>query len=1161
MRPVHVLTNNPVFQLDLAPYPTSDIVAPVSIVIIGGGSQSITIPFSPTTAAAPSVQIPFPDKTVLSIRDKAATIGSTVLVQGGDQIRIFINYGPRRYLSRFVPLLGTESSIFGMLSIPYPNYNSTYSVYSQNSNRLYKTFNYVVSDAPPSLGSFDILSKNDLPLFANWATYSYTSYIPNLKFSKKPLPDYPFGFISQTKFSFQMLFPPYKSSNSIPISAFHDLAFESQEINFGSWPTPMPTSGMPFIKSLGFTMIDSYTAIVNLEIESVAGYYKTTLQNGIVLNNTDLVEGDFYNGRYESLIRMPVITENPIATETYTVYDITLQASHYLQGTPYAVNQPLVLPLPFFSMNPFDIDSFEFRPNNIDVTNGPANTTLYFSCKGVKDGNPKIQILQRNYYAKSEADLNIFEGHYDPVQSLFVIPITLRQSLFSGPVEYLLWNYPASFTPSSLASLPNINQNAYLKVISTYADLMGPIVSDFRRTSGPAVITEQVLVNWTFTINDQSGFKNGFFYITSDENPNYLVRWPLFYESRISGDQFQSTHRVSLMLSRQSTKFKAKISLELYDYLGNLATSLPSWTNDDIYINPFVSLLNSPTQMNDLIVQYDNPEVANATQAVIRQFYMPAMNVDVSGNRFANFSFEIQYFNPIMTGYPLKVYFTTIEGDFYVSTPSYVQMGNNLNRYFVNEQLPYGFGANGGILISIYGAIDSMQVITGFSSKALKDMSLPYFLTTTFNVSTASPIIESTSPMTTSGGLLTIYGRLLGSLTDNTTAFVSLGGVQNSTAKLVSSSSRVVIIEVEPNSGAYLIVQLKYKNKLSNSFYVWFKGIVPPDIVPTPTPTPTTPSNKPCSDCSSTNGRCEDGVCICTPPYSGYNCRSQIINTTTTHDPSNPTTVTTGFDFTAGVSVVELREIDTNGAIVERYNLTSWILTNRTESSYQAYRYSTTIDSKPVNATIQTDVYYYSERSQVKFGSKNLTMDPFTLKYTITVATYPFKDRLNYLQVILSANINPTNSDSCSSQEADPSQELTWIKLRVNDKSLYGRFIDTAIIDGIETKVRNTLLNANATDGGAESADHTNVYFVGINIPNFQTVAMLDPDFSVLLDDNSVCKSTGLTTLQKIGIIIGSVLGFIILATILVFIIKRKYGYKIKMMMEERKNQKSVELD
>ncbi|EGC33716.1 hypothetical protein DICPUDRAFT_21416, partial [Dictyostelium purpureum] len=156
---------------------------------------------------------------------------------------------------------------------------------------------------------------------------------------------------------------------------------------------------------------------------------------------------------------------------------------------------------------------------------------------------------------------------------------------------------------------------------------------------------------------------------------------------------------------------------------------------------------------------------------------------------------------------------------------------------------------------------------------------------------------------------------------------------------------------------------------------------------------------------------------------------------------------------------------------------------------------------------ITTTIQWFEKMTNISFANQNLIMNPSSLKYTIEIKKYPFESPLNHLQLILSAELESNNDGSCSEKdfgETSTGDNSDYIKIQIDKVSLYGRFIKRGIIDSKISPVTNTLLDSDLNSIQTNSKSQS---YVGINVNYFNERVYLDPDFSVLLNGNSVSNS------------------------------------------------------
>ncbi|KYQ89986.1 hypothetical protein DLAC_08557 [Tieghemostelium lacteum] len=174
-------------------------------------------------------------------------------------------------------------------------------------------------------------------------------------------------------------------------------------------------------------------------------------------------------------------------------------------------------------------------------------------------------------------------------------------------------------------------------------------------------------------------------------------------------------------------------------------------------------------------------------------------------------------------------------------------------------------------------------------------------------------------------------------------------------------------------------------------------------------------------------------------------------------------------------------------------------------------------------------------------------MMPSTLKYRIEMTPFGFSSEFNYLQLIMSTSFQTqTDEDSCSYQETGQvvNSDIEFVRLQINDNSLYCRYIKKGVIDNRIQSISNSIFSIDSSQQTSTNISRQ----VGINIPYYRYNALIDPDYSFISDllpandkDGSICdplRKRGLTKLQILGIIFGGV-GLIIVLIIIYF------GYKM----------------
>ncbi|KAN0043446.1 hypothetical protein ACTA71_011105 [Dictyostelium dimigraforme] len=353
-------------------------------------------------------------------------------------------------------------------------------------------------------------------------------------------------------------------------------------------------------------------------------------------------------------------------------------------------------------------------------------------------------------------------------------------------------------------------------------------------------------------------------------------------------------------------------------------------------------------------------------------------------------------------------------------------------------------------------------------------------------------------------------------------------------------------------------------------------------------------------------GKCDkDKGCICYPPWVGNECSSQtvtvkqpifnignsngnnnnnnnkvspsieiIVPIKRTNDDSGSNSEissnTTNSDkiYKSLISIVSLREINfSNNEVFKHTFEDDWesvIIDDSTVKFFNTIKFTNQGDIIIIT-NITVTLKWFGNQSIVTFANQELVMNPSTLKYTIEITSFPFSSYLNNLELIMSATIQSNTNDNgvCSAKEfgeTSSGDNSNYLKIQVEDHSLYGRFIKRGIVDNYNIiSISNVLLDSQFKPITEAKSLQS---FIGIQIPYYKSSIIIDPDFSILLDSNdassksnSICSDTSkkLGTTQIIGIVLGAV-GFtcVIALSVTYYIIKKRKQEKFIVSLGEK---------
>ncbi|EFA82002.1 hypothetical protein PPL_05237 [Heterostelium album PN500] len=1000
-------------------------------------------------------------------------------------------------------------------------------------------------------------------------------YILNVQFSTNLLPinpvvsfnydrqvEFPFGFTSASypdpslKYLFNM--DTMTIYNIIVSGTYLDVSYTIQygdnstylSTRYQGWGTLYPSYTYPYnyITSYRIEPLNSRKFIVTLDFTSSndAGLKTINIYNQRI-DNSNLIKGNLNVGTVEALIDIPTFRmEKGYSQSSYGQMLTTLAFD-----TEFINVQADSIPaVPSFLkiVTVEELTYWRFEPNNIDVSNGPGYTTLVYNYSNSQPTDtPSILISLRPYLPVIQEydDNNLFFGYYNETTKLFNIPIVLREKLFTRSLYYNLTSAPNPIASTMIHM--KFGNDALLNVTSKYADEMGPVINNIIQYPNGVVnidSSETMNIGWSFTITDEpSGFYIGYALVYSDLDP---IPYNISFNSSnaIKGNEFKGEYSITIPINGNCRTSTYRIHFMLYDKLGNLANSVPVESKVN-YINPLYKFYGNASTESllyilvncSMIVDLDPPKLISLSVITT------AIDVSSSDRRFsAKFTVKDSFsgISKDPKDYPY-VYFMDYYADVRKIQSQLIAFSEDgLSATFkVEGELPYGFGMKGILLLSIYGIVDNHRNLGGVSSTQLKDQLLTYYIRTVFSF---TPYLESSDRITGNGGNIYVYGKNMGLQNDTVVCFVNYG-VGYVPTKFIYRSSSVFQINLQNVTSKSITIHINLNQQKDSNQLVVNVGEAPvePNI-----PVLSCPGTPQCSN----NGVCQTstGECKCNSLWSGPDCNSRITMVPppiTQPDQPSATNVIDTKDIFSNISIHSLRELSETGQVIKTYLLQNWTRTNSSDDTRLSYRYTNEI---PLVTNVSVNIEYFTKETEITFANKELIMLPSTIKYTINLSTFNFTSKLNTLQLVMSATIG-TSSSSCSLKSFNnDTKNIQWIKLNIDQQSLYGKFLDVAEIDGFTTVISNTLLDSEFETKDTSSQLQT---YIGINIPNYEYTTIIDPDFSMLIDSDPLQSSQcnehsdngGLNKAIIIGIVVGCV-AFCIIVVALIVIIPKLNLYK-----------------
>ncbi|KAN0028436.1 hypothetical protein ACTFIV_010280 [Dictyostelium citrinum] len=325
------------------------------------------------------------------------------------------------------------------------------------------------------------------------------------------------------------------------------------------------------------------------------------------------------------------------------------------------------------------------------------------------------------------------------------------------------------------------------------------------------------------------------------------------------------------------------------------------------------------------------------------------------------------------------------------------------------------------------------------------------------------------------------------------------------------------------------------------------------------------------NSCTSlNNGICntKTGECQCNDKFSGFDCsflKSNPETPKTNSSVNNGDVEMNNQDIIFEISIISLNEISFDGStIIKSHQLkNNWLIeknnrttttttTTTTKTDSNLYRFSQELINNTCTITYIIEEIKLAEKS-FTFGTTTFKLEKGSIKLSVLIKDYQYQSSLNTLQLVLfsAVDIN-SNSNDCNKQELsidtsnlDNQQNLNYIQISKNSKTLVGRFINQAIVDSRSTFISNSIINDNN--------DNSTSIKIGLNLPHCNE-CLIDPDFSLLVNPNfkESCDQSSHKNKWLVPVaVVVSVVGFAIIVVISVILYK-KNKYTLKITLETK---------
>ncbi|EGC34704.1 hypothetical protein DICPUDRAFT_55625 [Dictyostelium purpureum] len=263
-----------------------------------------------------------------------------------------------------------------------------------------------------------------------------------------------------------------------------------------------------------------------------------------------------------------------------------------------------------------------------------------------------------------------------------------------------------------------------------------------------------------------------------------------------------------------------------------------------------------------------------------------------------------------------------------------------------------------------------------------------------------------------------------------------------------------------------------------------------------------TPKAYECLKNCSKQGVCDTttGICKCSEGFAGPDCLSTGSNSTTGVGGDGSSSIGNS-NTTFTINIHSLVEFKFDGNVHKEhilYNKWKQISTTNTTNSI-----ITTFNQIIPNTGCVVEYSVEQVLNHPKdyfFANQNFTLDPNSLKVTVSIHSYKYNSTLNSLQLrILSLIGDEEDSNVKCKQETDFDTDginslhsSNYITISRENKIFYGRFLSSMLSD-----LRVTYMSTQIVSKDQDSL------LIGLNMPHCINECIIDPDFSLLVSSKS----------------------------------------------------------
>eukprot|EP01132_Coremiostelium_polycephalum_P005208 gene5208-6486_t len=798
-------------------------------------------------------------------------------------------------------------------------------------------------------------------------TPTFTNVNPS--FSTGPFSiDFPLGYASGNRQNFKFAITSIHSTKSTPITNSLKILNNETSLSIPPYDPNIQDTIKPNLINLEYKMVNYTHLLVRVHVsDEGSGILSINFRSG-TLTSKDLVKGTIFDGFYEKIFQYASVQFLP-HDATISVWDRAYNrldiSKNYPNSLPLPIN-PISKYFMDFPFSSYNISSIKFRQNDFNVFNAGVNTTMELKLSvNPFNGNPEFYsqwpvFLIFTWYSNENT---VYRAVWNENLKLFTIDFYIPPRVYPGVLQYNLRIINFSFNYYDIYGALGVSSELRTETLQT--DQSPPVV-----TGGGYNTSDTIIINsaqktstfgWWIQVEDNyNGIGSVEFTVRSTEDPlPYVISFPGPVDNvKVIGSSLNRTYILNI---EETYPCKSRV-FEITDITLKDQRGFTAYHSRD-QVKSFVNVPYFDTAVLKSKITLTCENMVTPAPPFISKFNFNPKSIDVGAPSDSARTITLDLETTSTTGLSRR-HFPVFYLSYGIGSPTHIKVpttyllssfNENTFSYRQTVVIPRGEAIDTPILVSVYGITDKSLQFRGYTTSDLMDATYPAIITTNY---TRVPIIDSYGPskIGSNDKSVTLYGSNFQpgvskiQINYGTTGFMDIG-VESMTGVICSTNSiqrghrnyllRVVTGQLVSNT---ISIDTFYQPPITES---------PTESpFPTPSPGPKCPGSPPCG--GSNQGICDDNLgCLCISPWYGFNCGSQVINTTKPDpDTGKPDSKTDGqlpngsdINFTSLISMVSLRELNFVGEAIKTFNFSIWIFDNLSDESLSKtlYRYSTNV--------------------------------------------------------------------------------------------------------------------------------------------------------------------------------------------------------------------------